>query len=813
MKVKFLLASITTLMGLYGLAQEPGESKEGIERSLETYQRQNFSERVFLHIDKSKVIPGETLWYNAYLVQGPLHFFSRQSEVLHVDLINFYNEIIVSNTHKIENGIGSGTITFPTSAPYGDYVLRAYTNWMRNFDDEFFFSEEIEVVLTSNDDLSISNNQVIDLSFFPEGGQLINGLNGRVAFKAVGNGGKGISEIVEGQIVDSKGNAVTFFKSFYKGMGTFFLKPKKGESYKAVLSDGSFFMLPIAVDQGYSVIVNKDQNSIKLTVNSSSDYVGKNVQLIGTLENQVVFNGTYYNQTGRLELAIPTLGLPKGILTLSLLDETKALRSKRHVFIQNKQSLYINTEMKQSREDEQKILMEVSVTDANGNPVSTHLSLAITDLDFIDKQNLEKNLASHLLIESASLEAVERSTPFVMNDDRASMLKADMLMLTHSFKSTDWKEVLNPTDSTRAFKVAKGLTLSGTARWQDGPPIRNKELRAIIFNEESTSQFSTLTNGKGKFTLENFNEDGTVNMIFSAHDKKGKLLPIKVSLDESERDLPVPDYEFPRKTEEVLSDGVSSEQAEPEDQAAYAAFDRDATFLDEVTVVGRRIEEGGAPSVLGIKPSAVRYLDENEVDRRDYLEVLSSIPGVRYTGRGPTANVIIQGNITIGRVGEPPPSPLWVLDGVTISSDVPGRNISPFTNVPSTIANLNPSAVERIEVLKGADAAIFGVRGGAGVILIYTKQGTGASNPKTANLEVSGHTKPKYFDPALADGTNRYTLYWNPKIQTDKNGIANLQFYNFSNAEDIQIDIQGLSSKGLLGVYLETYHVKNLSSE
>lgn len=66
------------------------------------------------------------------------------------------------------------------------------------------------------------NDQLPDLQFFPESGQLVHGLSSRVAVKAIGPDGKGIK--VEGVVVDRQGKKITNFKSNALGMGVFFFK-------------------------------------------------------------------------------------------------------------------------------------------------------------------------------------------------------------------------------------------------------------------------------------------------------------------------------------------------------------------------------------------------------------------------------------------------------------------------------------------------------------------------------------------------------------------------------------------------------------
>lgn len=69
--------------------------------------------------------------------------------------------------------------------------------------------------------------------------------------------------------------------------------------------------------------------------------------------------------------------------------------------------------------------------------------------------------------------------------------------------------------------------------------------------------------------------------------------------------------------------------------------------------------------------------------------------------------------------------PLYIIDGVPFSS-VPLNQFSGANGEQSPLSSINPADIERIDVLKDADAtAIYGSRGANGVILIKTKKGTG----------------------------------------------------------------------------------------
>lgn len=106
--------------------------------------------------------------------------------------------------------------------------------------------------------------------------------------------------------------------------------------------------------------------------------------------------------------------------------------------------------------------------------------------------------------------------------------------------------------------------------------------------------------------------------------------------------------------------------------------------------------------------------------------------------RGQNSLATAGGSTQLGLIS----TPLFIIDGVpfapnnvninTLSSQVnignPNAGLSPFNS-------LNPSDIESIEVLKDADAtAIYGSRGGNGVILITTKKGKAGKTNFTANI-------------------------------------------------------------------------------
>ena len=47
----------------------------------------------------------------------------------------------------------------------------------------------------------------------------------------------------------------------------------------------------------------------------------------------------------------------------------------------------------------------------------------------------------------------------------------------------------------------------------------------------------------------------------------------------------------------------------------------------------------------------------------------------------------------------------------------------------------------------------------------------------------------------------RRTLYWNPAVTADENGIAKINFYNSSSCKDFSISAETVTSQGMIGIY------------
>jgi len=132
------------LLSISAFAQQQEQTDPALQRilqNLKKYQDNYPQEKVYLHMDKPYYTAGEDIWFKAYVTVSQFNFLSAISKLLYVELINDDDEIIQSRRLPIMAGLSIGDFKLPDTLREGSYRVRAYTNWMRNFDEGLFFDK------------------------------------------------------------------------------------------------------------------------------------------------------------------------------------------------------------------------------------------------------------------------------------------------------------------------------------------------------------------------------------------------------------------------------------------------------------------------------------------------------------------------------------------------------------------------------------------------------------------------------------------------------------------------------------------------
>ncbi|MCK5443161.1 MAG: Plug domain-containing protein, partial [Maribacter sp.] len=641
----------------------------------------------------------------------------------------------------------------------------------------------------------------IDLQFFPEGGHAVAGLLGQVAFKAIGS--DGLDRKIRGYIKDSQGKPVVHLGTITRGSGFFYLQPKLGEHYTAILDDGSEYPLPKIMGQGYTMTINNTgQKNIKIKIQATEPLRKEPFYIIGHINNKKYYQGKFeFENQETLSFDIPKNGIPSGVLALTLFDQDKNPWCERVVFINHQEGLVINAKISPEKISiRNEVTVDINVTDPYGEPVTTELSLAVTDEGQVVKNPNSGNILTHLLLQSDIKGHISNPGLLFKDQHRLTLHALDLVMLTHGWRRFPWQEILEGNLPEKEFDFAKGLTISGQARSGFDKRLKNVDLNIIVKSGDIVGMLSTKTEKDGKFLIPDFNFSGTTRMVFNAVSSTKKPLNVKVTLDTNKISVPPSHFKNPfimRNTKEVTKYADFSSTR----KNMRLLYDyENTTELEEVVVtekVAKRIETS-MPSTLGQTPDATLHTKDTRETALSLMDFVSRFAGVTVYGSFPYIAVSIRG-------GGPP---LWVLNGVPLSQSE--------GSVPPQIASMGILNVERVEILKGPSAVIWGSRGGNGVFLVYTKRGGVSELKLSPEFDITGHAAEReFYSPNYSIKMDRHsipdyraTLYWNPSFRTDNNGNARLLFYNSDNAQKIQLSIEGLSDKGKPGAYLKTFGEK-----
>ncbi len=780
------------------------------------FNNYNPIEKVYLHTDKDIFSTGEDIWYSSYVVLGSFHHFSTGSKVLYVDLIGPDNKIVDSQTNEIIGGKCYGSLKLPEDLSSGKYQIRSYTDWMRNFGSDFFFTRTIQVVNEGNKPLVSSNMEdKIDLQFFPEGGHSVDGLISVMAFKAIGS--DGLERKIQGRMVDSQGNFVATLGTMARGSGFFSFKPKAGGQYTAILKDGTKYDLPGIMDEGYAMTVNNvNPKSIQVKIQATPLLRTEPFYIVGHLNNKKYYQGKFeFEDKGTLSFEIPKNGIPSGVMALTLFDQDKKPWCERVVFVNNQDELVITAKIDQKKfQRRDKVTIDVRVTDTYGRPIPAELSMAVTDKGQVIKNQDMGNILTHLLLQSDVKGHISNPGLLFKNQRRATMHSLDLVMLTHGWRKFPWQEIDKNPNIPKEYPFSKGLDISGTAESLSGKPLANATLNVIAKSEENLEMFSTKTSHEGEFSIPNINFRDSTQIVFNALDKEKSPIDVQIKLDSNKTILPLPKFKWlPIVKETEAAKEYSNFSATRKNMRLIYDY-QNATELEEVVLTERIAKDDmpSMPSTLGQTPDAILHTKDTRETGLTLLDYVRRFAGVTVYGSFPDYFVSIRKEGT----------PLWVLNGVPLSKGAPQKvgieeAIKPGP-VPPQIANMDISNVQRVELLKGPSATIWGIRGANGVFLIYTKRG-GSKTLAPAispSFSIFGHAANREFYSPKYD-TNfegqdvpdyRATLYWNPSFTTDRNGNAQLIFYNSDNAKQFQVAIEGLSEYGTPGAYIKTFGSK-----
>lgn len=771
-------------------------------------------QKVYLHLDKSFYVSGETIWYSAYLIEATSNSLYPGSQVLYVDLISPDGTLASQHKIKVADGRAAGDMALEKSLRTGVYRLRAYTNWMQNSEPAYFFDRQLEIYhihqkkATAPFALSQADNKPPTVQFFPEGGNMVRNIAGRVAFKAIGSNGKGIT--VKGSIVDEDDNKVLSFESNFLGMGSFYFKPLAGKKYRALCESatGSIHTaLPDIQPEGITFSASMpDSTMIQVKIVATEKYRQEDIYVVGQTRGRIYHIHEEKLNNGVAFIEIPKAKFPAGICQLTLFTTQGVPLCERLLFIHDL-GAEVSVQMqanKKAYEPRERAELDIAITDATGSPTAATLSLAVLDAAQIPPDSTQAHILSYLLLTS-DLKGYIEDPGYYFNGSKIHQPDdLDNLMLTQGWRRFNWQAVLSGQQPSAIFHLEKGLTISGkavTTSRKRTSPLNNAKLTLVPLDTLYSFPQEATTAADGSFSVNTYDFVNTATIMYEAKDAKGRKTDASI-LPDSVRYAEVTKATYPLDELQVASSTLSYLQharTRSQIDSAYAMFD--TKMLAEVVVEGKKVKqttnEFSGDTRIHSQADDVLIIDDKFPSISNIYELISGrLAGVQVTRDAEQTNSY---NVKIRNASSFTLStqPLYLLDGMPIE-DPDGNALMSFS----------PQDVSRIEILKGASASMYGVRGGNGVIAIYTKKGKSEieipSTEGMKSIRLAGFQYPREFyspDYEVMKDENikpdhRATLYWEPLLYTDENGKAKITFSNSDNASKMQVLIEGISVSG-----------------
>ena len=825
-----LFVTLALAVGLSAFRLHPADDGllPRIARQLNDYLLASRQEKAYLHIDRPVYGTGETIWFSAYVVDASQHQLDSLSQVLHVDLLSPEKRVVARRTLRLKGGRSSGDLLIADTLAPGTYVLRAYTNWMRNAGDEFVYSRRLSIwpaspigpqeAPTPNAPTTAAGKARAaaaarpDVQFFAEGGDLIEGLPAVVAFKAMDASGRSLE--VRGQLLNAQNAVLATFASRHAGMGRFGFVPGAAQRYRArvTLPDGSTtdYPLPAAQPSGYSLhVVDSGENFLV-----EARYRGPAgaappgpVQLLTQVRGVVAYPGPR-TLVGDVPAAwrMPKKNYPAGIVHFTLFDAAGAPQAERLAFVGSEAAgLRVSiTPDQPSYGAHAPVQLTVRVADAAGQPVAATLSVGVNDAALGALDPNAETIASNLLLTSDLVGYVESPGYYFRNPTAATAQQLDDLLLTQGWRRFAWKTVLAGQGPPARFNPEQELSLVGQVVSEHGQrPIPNSQI--TFLQTRPAKNVTTATTGSdGRFSFSGFPVGDTATITLQGRRSQGGsnvLIMPDAGPEPPKQPLPVlPPLSAAPAAVSTLVRRSRQLQAAELDQHPERGI-RNINLANVAVTAKRETVPRDDPRRLygAMGGTVIDFANDPAMQTgANILQKLQGrVAGLTITGNPPDMSVQIRGAGT----------PQFILDGQKVDVDI--------------INTLSPNDIESVEVFKGAEAAIFGNSGGA--IAIYTKRANPNYRstdkrlaPGIATVRLPGfYAAREFYSPRYSSLLTNppadprvSTLYWNPEVRTNAKGEAEIHFFTADGSGAFEAVAEGLSRNGQPGRGSGSFSVK-----
>lgn len=650
-----------------------------------------------------------------------------------------------------------------------------------------------------------------DLQFFPEGGDLIENLSTKIAFKAIQEKGLGIA--VKGDVLDNTGKLISKIESQHLGMGSFTLISESGKTYSANLTFANgvkkTIPLPVAKKSGISLsVLTTTPTNIMVQIRANPAYFAthqdKNYYLVARSKGIIAFAAQAALNTPNIGAAIPKSKFPDGIIQITVFDTKGEPLAERLAFVKhsNVASLTVTTD-KKVYGIRQPVKMNV-VAKTRNLPIEGNFSISVYNESKVpSNEDDESSILSSFLISSELQGFIEKPNYYFHQINEKKVADLDLLMLTQGYRKFSYKEILAGKEPVISVLPEQGIEFSGVLRTSSGMPVSNGSLKLVV--PESRFYAETKSNIRGEFKFENVNiPDSTEASISARSPNAAKNMMIMLN-----------GSAFPaitknkNKAEEKLNIDSLLLPYLDHSKRQYRMVTQ---MLQEVVVTSTAVKKpshadhpalSGLPTVPDHQINADRFQGCTV-----FLSCLqSSAVGLTYADNNFYVTRVFNSGLRV---------PVQIfLNGMPVES--------------AYLNSVRTADVDNVEIfLKDDMGLVSRTYNTNGILVINTKKevkGTAItaeelrklfppSNVLTFNpqgyLKKREFYSPKYLtaESKTKGADFRTTVYWNPRVFTDVNGTMAMEFYNSDNKGIYKAVVEGTDIEGNLSRFIYRYKVE-----
>ena len=494
MRIQFLLSVF-----LLAFSHVQAGSLDDIRQALEASSMSQVQEKVYVHTDNQCYFIGDTLWYKAYVVRADNLEPTNMSRILYVELLS-PDGMLVERQQVIvaPEGYSCGQFALKDSLYSGYYELRAYTRWMLNFGVSEHMYTVQETWKFMNRQLCADYYRLWDglysrvlpiyskpetpgdydarrmyqrpktrlqkpkkdelfVTFYPEGGTLVEGLESRVAFAVEDQNTEAVN--IKGVLMQN-GEKVSDIQTTHEGRGVFTVTPgsKRMEARFSWRGKSYTFSLPKAEQSGAVLTMDGGRAMIRGRGLPKDREYGLSILCRGALEHFTPIALGQVADGTAVSVDLPIADLPTGVNDVTVFDSDGRILADRLFFVRGGDvvapSIVDNINPRQTYQPYEPITVNVNL-----EPETT-FSLSVRDTGTDEPTYNDGNVMTDLLLSSELRGFIAHPAYYFERDDKEHNSRLDLLMMVQGWRKYRWEE-LSDTAWKARYEPEVTMTVSG----------------------------------------------------------------------------------------------------------------------------------------------------------------------------------------------------------------------------------------------------------------------------------------------------------------------------------------------------------------